>query len=343
MGPGTETAWQHDGRVLPDGEVTFFDDGSNPPIHSQSRGVRITLDFKAHEARLASAYAHANPPLLAASQGNMQTLADGNAVVGYGGVPAISEYATGGTLLFDADLPFDMSFYRAYRFPWSGRPSTPPAVLASLNVTGEETIVHASWNGATEVAAVARARRQAPRGAGRADHDPRRRLRELDHPARKVRLRGGAGARLGRSRARHLADGQGDQLRRLAAEPGAGRMTLSRPVWSCACAALWWSSQERRSWPAWRWSSRLCRRTPPVRQWQPGRPLALAWRSVAFFSSAVLHLSIAGSGAHPTRRSGRRSQLPNGERGARLAGVLPASPPSNKRSPARRPAGFATL
>ncbi len=153
MGPGTETAWQHDGRVLPDGEVSFFDDGSNPPIHHQSRAVRIALDFKTREARLASSYTHPSPPLLAASQGNMQTLADANAVVGYGGVPAISEYAEGGSLLFDAHLPYEMAFYRAFRFPWSGRPASPPAVLASLNDTGEETIVRASWNGATEVAA----------------------------------------------------------------------------------------------------------------------------------------------------------------------------------------------
>jgi len=153
MGPGTETAWQHDGRILADGEVTLFDDGSNPPIHQQSRAVRIALDFTTHEARLAAVFTHANPPLLAASQGNMQTLPDGNTVVGYGGVPAISEYADDGALLFDANLPFDMSFYRAFRFPWSGRPLSPPVVLASLNDTGEETIVHASWNGASEVAA----------------------------------------------------------------------------------------------------------------------------------------------------------------------------------------------
>jgi hypothetical protein len=152
MGPGTKTAWQHDGRVLANGEITFFDDGSNPPIHRQSRAVRITPDLETHEARLASSYTHTNPPLLAASQGNMQTLADGNTVVGYGGVPAISEYATDGSLLFDANLPFDMSFYRAFRFPWRGRPLSPPVVLASLNNTSEETIVHASWNGATEVA-----------------------------------------------------------------------------------------------------------------------------------------------------------------------------------------------
>lgn len=152
MGPGTETAWQHDGRILSNGEVTFFDDGSNPPIHQQSRGLRIALNSRTHEAHLIAAYTHPDPPLLTPSQGNMQTLADGNAVVGYGGVAAISEFAPGGKLLFDAHLPFDMSFYRAFRFPWSGRPSTPPSVLANLNNTGEATIVHMSWNGASEVA-----------------------------------------------------------------------------------------------------------------------------------------------------------------------------------------------
>jgi hypothetical protein len=153
MGPGTGMAWQHDGRVLPDGALTFFDDGSNPPIHHESRAIQITLDLKTHQARLSSAFRHPDPPLLAASQGNMQTLADGNTVVGYGGVPQISEFAPGGALLFDAHQPLDMSFYRAFRFPWSARPLSPPAILASLNNTGEETIVHASWNGATEVAA----------------------------------------------------------------------------------------------------------------------------------------------------------------------------------------------
>jgi hypothetical protein len=152
MGPGTETAWQHDGRILADGEVTLFDDGSNPPIHSQSRAVRIALDFKTHEAHLAFAYVHSDPPLLSASQGNAQTLADGNTVVDYGGVPEISEYAGDGALLFDAHLPYDMASYRGFRFPWSGRPSSPPAILANLNNTAEETIVHMSWNGATEVA-----------------------------------------------------------------------------------------------------------------------------------------------------------------------------------------------
>jgi hypothetical protein len=152
MGPGTKTAWQHDARLLADGELTLFDDGSNPPIHSQSRGLRIKLDLAHHRAQLVSSLTHRDPPLLAASQGNMQTLPGGNSVIGYGGVPAISEYAPNGTLLFDAHQPYDMSFYRAFRFPWSALPASPPTVLAALNDTGEETVVHASWNGATGVA-----------------------------------------------------------------------------------------------------------------------------------------------------------------------------------------------
>jgi hypothetical protein len=152
MGPGTEMAWQHDGRMLGDGTLTFFDDGSNPPIHKQSRGLKIAIDPHAKTARLVKSWVHPNPAMLAASQGNMQTLPDGSVLIGYGGVPQISQFSAGGSLLFDAHQPYDMSFYRAFRFPWSARPATPPAILASANDTGEETIVHASWNGATGVA-----------------------------------------------------------------------------------------------------------------------------------------------------------------------------------------------
>lgn len=171
MGPGTTTAWQHDGRLLSSGEVTLFDDGSNPPIHSQSRGIRVSLNFADHTASLTRAYLHPGLPLLADSQGNMQTLSSGAVVLGYGAVPSISELGDHGmsgvtgtagaaaagsgasALLFDAHLPFDMTFYRAYRHPWVGRPAVPPALEANLNSTAEETILHMSWNGATGVSA----------------------------------------------------------------------------------------------------------------------------------------------------------------------------------------------
>jgi hypothetical protein len=151
MGPGSETAWQHDARMLPDGSVTFFDDGSNPRIHYQSRGVRVTLDLTRHRATLARVYTHPSA-LLADSQGDNQTLPDGDSVIGWGAVPEVSEFATNGALLLDAHLPPGMSSYRAFRFPWSGHPLTPPAVSAKVLSTGDSTAVFASWNGATDVA-----------------------------------------------------------------------------------------------------------------------------------------------------------------------------------------------
>jgi hypothetical protein len=150
MGPGTKTAWQHDGRILPDGDVTFYDDGD--PGEAQSRAVTIALDLANHSAKLVSALLHPSPPILAASQGDMQTLADGNTLVGYGGVPEITEYAKSGGVLFDAHLPYDQIFYRAFRFPWSGQPAAAPAIAANINNV-RETVVEMSWNGATDVAA----------------------------------------------------------------------------------------------------------------------------------------------------------------------------------------------
>jgi hypothetical protein len=152
LGPGVETAWQHDARLQPDGTITIFDDGSTPPVHPQSRAIRVALDMTHRTARLVKAFAHPSPGLLGASQGNMQVIANGKAVVDYGGVPQVTEFSPSGRVLFDAHLPYDMASYRGYRYPWSATPASPPAVAASQNNTGEETIVHMSWNGATGVA-----------------------------------------------------------------------------------------------------------------------------------------------------------------------------------------------
>ncbi len=152
MSPGSATAWQHDARLMPNGEeVTFFDDGSNPRIHYQSRALRVKLDFVRRTATLARVYTHPSA-LMADSQGNAQTLADESVVVGWGAVPEVSEFAKDGSLLLDAHLPPGMSSYRAFRFPWQGHPLTSPAVSARILSTGDSTAVFASWNGASEIA-----------------------------------------------------------------------------------------------------------------------------------------------------------------------------------------------
>ncbi|HWX97647.1 MAG TPA: arylsulfotransferase family protein [Solirubrobacteraceae bacterium] len=151
MGPGTEVAWQHDARLQPDGTITLFDDGSNPRVHYQSRGVRVQIDTRRHAVRLARVYRHPENPLLSDSQGNMQTLPSGNVVIGWGSVPSVTELGSTGELLLDAHMPAGYSSYRAFRFPWIGHPIAPPTVSARLLAARDSTAVFASWNGATDV------------------------------------------------------------------------------------------------------------------------------------------------------------------------------------------------
>jgi len=152
MAPGSETAWQHDARMQPDGTVTFFDDGSNPRVHYQSRGVRVALDTAHKTARLVRSYPHPGGALVADSQGNMQTLPDESVVIGWGAMPSVTELGKSGEVLFDAHLPPGSSSYRAFRFPWVGHPLSSPSVSARVLSSGDSTAVFASWNGATEVA-----------------------------------------------------------------------------------------------------------------------------------------------------------------------------------------------
>ena len=144
------TAWQHDPRVLADGSISIFDNGSSPTVHAQSRAIVLRLEGGARNATLVTQLTH-SPGLVAESQGNAQQLADGDWFVGWGQVPDFSEFDPSGTLLFDAHLPAHDQSYRSFREPWSGRPRHAPA-LALVSSPGGAT-ADASWNGATGVSA----------------------------------------------------------------------------------------------------------------------------------------------------------------------------------------------
>lgn len=149
MGPGTETAYQHDIRWQPDGSITAFDDGASPQVHKQSRVIHERIEWAKREVRLISAQVH-SPSLVADSQGNDQLLANGDSLVGWGQAPFITEYARNGSVLFQMQLPPRGDSYRAYRLPWKGAPASPPAIGLAPSSSGTLN-VYASWNGATEV------------------------------------------------------------------------------------------------------------------------------------------------------------------------------------------------
>ena len=150
MGAGTRFAWAHDARRQRDGTITIFDNAARPIVRDESRGLVLRVDERRRRVRLVRAYRHPGG-LLAPVQAGMQRLPNGNAFIGWGSTGYFSEHGPRGGLRFDARFtdPANGS-YRAYRFPWTGRPADPPAVAVARE--GARTTVYASWNGATEVA-----------------------------------------------------------------------------------------------------------------------------------------------------------------------------------------------
>jgi hypothetical protein len=143
-------AWQHDVHRRSDGAITVFDNSAFPPVRKFSRALAIRLDESRKTASLISATAHPQK-LLTATQGNQQTLPNGNFMVGWGSQRQLTEYDAAGKVLFNAALSLGYESYRSYRLPWVGLPRSRPKVAAA-DEPGAGTDAYMSWNGATEVA-----------------------------------------------------------------------------------------------------------------------------------------------------------------------------------------------
>lgn len=154
---GGEFSWQHDARFLPTNLVSLFDDNSNgssdpePPSH----GLILQLDLNSMTAAVNRTYYH-DPNLSVASQGNLQSLPNGNKFVGWGQSAYYSEFNEAGNtegnpalnLLYAAQMPSTNYSYRAYRNDWVGKPFYPPSI--GIISSGGQITVYASWNGSTE-------------------------------------------------------------------------------------------------------------------------------------------------------------------------------------------------
>jgi len=142
-------AYQHDARRQADGTITLFDNRGER-MDEPSRAVALELDEDAMTATLVREYIHPTETF-AIFQGNVQTLPNGNVFIGWGSAPYLSEHGRDGELLFDARFPPEVESYRAFRFPWRGRPQGDPDLVGESGTEGRVTL-YASWNGATEVA-----------------------------------------------------------------------------------------------------------------------------------------------------------------------------------------------
>ncbi len=149
MGPGTQMAFQHDVLVQPNGTFTMFDDGGGPPTVHQARALQLAVNETSKTVTLVKQYQH-SPGLDTNFEGNAQLLPGGDLLVGWGQQPYFTEFNSAGQEVFDARFTSNTSSYRAYKFAWTGQPTTPPAIAIAPNDDGT-TEVWGSWNGATTV------------------------------------------------------------------------------------------------------------------------------------------------------------------------------------------------
>jgi arylsulfotransferase ASST len=149
-GSGTRFYWQHDAELQPGGLISVFDNGSDPPKEKQSRGLLLSADTATHTVSLVKQFVNPARTLLAESQGNALSLPAGNWLLGYGRLPNFTELDSSGHVLLDGTLGRQVQNFKTFLSPWSGRPTTPPAVQASAKAGALSVSV--SWNGATDVA-----------------------------------------------------------------------------------------------------------------------------------------------------------------------------------------------
>ncbi len=143
---------QHDTEQISKNRFTLFDNGASPvatPVREQSRGLVLQLNFKKKTAKVHREFFNPARPL-ATTQANVERLGNGNFLVGWGGVPLVSEHSNDGKLLYDAEFQGINSFYRAYRQNWSGVPKAKVKMIAE-KVESDSTRLWISWNGDSKV------------------------------------------------------------------------------------------------------------------------------------------------------------------------------------------------
>lgn len=168
MGPGASFAWQHQPRFVGPDEIQLFDDEAGTPFAptgQPSRAIWLHLNLATHTATLVRQIVQPSNQPVTGSQGSVQTLSNGNTLIGWGSAGTFSEYDPAGNLLLEGQLPTGgtpvtlpngqsipntWSTYRVFRDQWTGTPTTPPAI--SVTSTGEnQWSVSAAWNGDTQV------------------------------------------------------------------------------------------------------------------------------------------------------------------------------------------------
>jgi hypothetical protein len=110
-------SWQHDCRVMGNGNVSIFDNGSYHPEPQYSSVVEYALDEENFTATLVRRLRN-EPDIFGTIMGSAREMPNGNMVTGWGsGEPGLTEFDTGGNMA--SSYYFAGINYRAYRHHWS--------------------------------------------------------------------------------------------------------------------------------------------------------------------------------------------------------------------------------
>ncbi len=141
-------SYQHDIRRLPNHNITMFDNGNKKTPTPYSRVVEYAIDEHAKTVTRVWQYPD-DKSLYAAYMGNVQRLENGNSVIGWGGLPNISEVKENGDIALELSL--GGLTYRAFRFPWEGLPAESPRLVVMGSGDPTSATLFFSWNGATQI------------------------------------------------------------------------------------------------------------------------------------------------------------------------------------------------
>lgn len=160
---------QHDARYLEhdadhsvislmDNAIGDMQHDSQPATHSSSRGLILELKHKQGEPYTARRLKHYIRPDggYADRRGSLQILPNGNVFMAWTDAGYLSEHTADDEVLMEARWFNVERFgtYRGYKFDgWIGRPDIPPDIkaLGYGSKSANTVVIHASWNGATEV------------------------------------------------------------------------------------------------------------------------------------------------------------------------------------------------
>ncbi|KAJ5239186.1 ASST-domain-containing protein [Penicillium chermesinum] len=152
-------SWQHDFRIYNETEdsavLSLFNNGNGQQKHeSVTTGMLYELDIANKQATMLQNLTDPANPLNTQTQGSVQMLGAAsqstNVFMGYGSNAFVKEFSGDGDVVLSGQFaPLGQGqSYRAFKSAWSAIPLWNP--VAVTEVSGSNTTVYMSWNGATE-------------------------------------------------------------------------------------------------------------------------------------------------------------------------------------------------